>query len=243
MIYQSLHRGRPAAFFAVGAIIFFAAHWLTPSFAQTSPREGTSTAPFSDLGGHAAEIQSIDSMVAQGILSGVSPTEFAPEAPLTHGDFVIAMLHMFKLPRTAHPTEFSDIPLESPLHGALEAVEPFLGRQLLCFGCALGKNFMPRQAISSAETAFTLVRILTAQNKLQLLSPVEIDSVLAKVSDASQLSRPSRVYFATAIRNGILSLGPDNKMDLTREQTRAGAAVLLDRVQQTFDVPRVNPSP
>jgi hypothetical protein len=94
---------------------------------------------------------------------------------------------------------------------------------------------------SKAETIITMTLVLATQNTLQLLISGDADSVLAGVSDADQLSRPSRVYFATAIKNGILPLGPQNRILPASEVTRADAAVLLDRMQRKFDIPRVQP--
>jgi hypothetical protein len=215
------------------AIIALAAPWQTPVLSQ----------PYSDVASHTEAGPAINSMLAQGIMRGVSPTQFAPEASLTHGDFVIAIRNMFNLPRTDQAIGFLDVDASSPVYAALQGVEPYLGGQILCPGCALGKNFMPGQPISSAEVTFTVTRVLAAQNRLQLVSPAEVDSVLSEVPDASQLPRPSRVYFATAIRTGILPVGPGNRIEPASKVTRADAAVLLDRVQQKFDIPRVQSLP
>jgi len=40
-----------------------------------------------------------------------------------------------------------------------------------------------------------------------------------------------------------LLLGPENRILPASEVTRANAAVLLDRVQGKFDIPKVQPSP
>jgi len=239
---------------AGGAVIALVMYLQTPTLPQPlsqesrtgfksgAPRAQTWFVAFSDLAGHDAAESAINSMAAQGIMHGLTPTQFAPEMPLTRGDFVIAMQRMFNLP-PSQSIAFSDVAPANPVYPALQAVGPYLGRQLLCFGCALGTNFMPSQAISKAEAIFTMTRVLAALNKLQLLSPSDADSVLAGIPDLSELSPPSRVYFATAIRNGISPLGPENRILPASEVTRADAAVLLDRVQRKFDIPRLPPSP
>jgi hypothetical protein len=238
----------------VGGMTIALAGYQTSAFPQPSqplPQEAgdlnsrtaeTLFVRFSDLTSSSEAESAINNMVAQGIMRGVTPTQFAPETPLSQGDFVIAMQRMFKLPRASRSVDFSDVAPNSPIYAALQALEPYLGRQILCFGCALGTNFLPNQAISSAEMIFIMTRILTGQNKLQLLNSADAYSVLAGRSDTSQLSPPSRVYFATAIRNGIL-IGAENRIALPSEVTRADAALFLDRIQRKFDIPRVQPPP
>jgi hypothetical protein len=215
---------------------------MTVTTAETTKIGLLSLIAFSDLAGDPAE-PAINSMVAQGILHPVSPTQFAPHEPLTRGDFVIAIQHMFNLPREAKPINFTDISPGTPLYAALQAVEPYLGRQTLCFGCALGTNFMPDQPITRANVTFTVTRVLTEQKKLQLLTPAEVDSVLERIPDADQLSAPSRAYFATAIKSGISPLGPENRIEPASPVTRSESAVLLDNVQRKFEIPRVHSLP
>lgn len=198
---------------------------------------------FSDLAHHMAEEPAINRMVAQGVMRPVSPTKFAPDMPETLGEFAVSVQHMFDLPQPPKPINFSDVPPSSPIHAAVQAMVPYMGRHILCFGCALATNFLPNQPVSRAISAVTLVRILMAQKKISLLTMMEADEVLRNVEEAKTLPPPSRPYFATAIRSGILALSPEHKIEPAREHSRANMAVLLDHVQKKFNVPRVRPVP
>jgi hypothetical protein len=212
--------------------------------AKVSPVENRPSAPvIADLANHAAAVPAIKSMVAQGIMRGVSQTQFAPDAFYRAGDFAVSMQHMFNLPAPAQPIDFPDVPRGSPIYAAVQAIAPFLGRQLLCPGCALGSNFLPNQPVTRAATTVALVNILKAQGMVQLLSPAEAEIVLANVSDASPPSPMARAIFATALKSGIIALQPDSKINLALKHTRADAAVLLDALQKRFNIPQVRATP
>jgi hypothetical protein len=178
-----------------------------------------------------------DNLASQGILSN----QPSLRAPMTRGDFVLALQRMFNLPESKEATAFTDVPLNSPLGSALRAIGPYLGRQILCPGCALGTNFLPDQPISNLNAAFITTRVLVGQKKLQLLTPAEADAVLAKVSDAETLPPGSRVYFATGIAGGVVRFGTDKSIGPDQDQTLGDTAILLDHVQRNFAIPKANP--
>jgi len=194
----------------------------------------------SDLTAHPAEAPAIHSMVAQGVIRVVGE-KFEPDAPMTRGDLAIATQHLFKLGRPAQIVEFTDIPRTSPLYSAVQSVAPFLGREALCFGCALISKFLPNVAVTRIESAVLLTNILVAHNKFKLLSRAEAERVLANVADAKTLKGPLRMYVATAIRNDILTLPAPNRLDPHMVQSRALTAVMLDRAQNKFAIPTVTP--
>jgi hypothetical protein len=196
---------------------------------------------FSDLSAQSEAEPAINHIVAQGILRGVTSTEFAPDAPLTRGDFLVAIQHMFKLPRRSGGTEFTDIAPSDPMYGAVKAVEPYLGRQMLCSGCALGTNLLPGDSVSRAEATLVLAQVLAAQKKLTLPSPAETDAILAGVPDSAWLSPAARPYFAGAVQNGIMPAGPQRRIAPDMTVSRASAAVLLDSVQRRLAIPEVQP--
>lgn len=196
-------------------------------------------ANFSDLGDHAAEQPAIGSLVSQGILRGVSPTQFNPDAPMTNGDFAASVQKMFNLPVPAQKVNFTDVPASSPIFNAVESITPFLGRQIVCFGCQLGSNFGPNAPASRLVTAVTIVNVLIAQKKVELMAPDAAEASLANVADEAQLQGPSRVYVATALQQGVLSLTADRAIAGLSPMTRANIAVQLDGVQKKFNVPLV----
>lgn len=194
---------------------------------------------FTDLANHTAEQPAIGSLVNQGIMVGVSPTEFNPDAPMTNGDFVVSVQKMFGLTAPAQKTNFTDVPASSAIYSAVQAVAPYLGRQLSCFGCQLGTNFGPDQPASRLMTALTVTNILLMQKKFTLMAPDAAETALQDVSDAAQLQGPVRAYVATALQQNILTLTPQHAIEGLSPMTRANIAVQLDAVQTKFNVPQV----
>jgi hypothetical protein len=194
-----------------------------------------------DLDAHESEAPAIYRMVTQGIMSTIHPGRFEPDAPTTRAELAVSVQHMFNLGRPAQPAKFTDISPTSPLYSSVEAVAPFLGRQTLCFGCALISKFLPDELVSRIEGAVLLTNVLIAHRKVSLLSQAETEPVLATLVDANTLRGPLRVYVATAIRNGVLMLPAPNQLDPYAVYSRAQTAVLLDSVQSKFMFPQVSP--
>lgn len=194
---------------------------------------------FTDLSGQVAEQSAIKNLVSQGIMHGVSATEFSPNQPLNNGEFAVSIQKMFGLPAPAHKTAFTDVPAGSPVYNAVQAVAPVWGRQLICFHCQLGTTFGPNQPASRLLTAVTLTNILVARRKVALMAPGSAEAVLRGIPDAEQLQGPVRAYVATALQQGILSLTPQHAIEGLLPMTRAATAVQLDTAQKKFNLPRV----
>jgi len=209
---------------------------LLPASAPAQPKPA-----FTDLATHVTEQPAINSVVAQGIMKGVTGTQFNPDAANTRGDFVVSMQKMFNLTKPAQTVSFPDVPASSPIYAAVEAVAPYLRRQILCPGCALVENFLPNVPVSRVETAVIMTGILVAQNKVTLLTPAAAETALAPVTDVNTLHGPLRVYVATALQSGVITLPAPNQLQPAAQPTRADTATLLDTVQKKFSLPQVQP--
>ena len=196
----------------------------------------------SDLAGHRAEATAIRNMVAQGIMLTGEQGRFRPDTPTTRAELAASVQRLFDLKPPAQVKDFPDVPPGSPLYMAVQSVGPYLGRQILCFGCALISNFLPDEPASQLETAVLLTNVLRAENKVQLLTEAQAEAVLADVTDAKTLrGAPLRVYAATAIQAEIIKPPPANPFVLASFPSRAQTAVVLDNVQKTFKMPMVRP--
>jgi len=196
---------------------------------------------FKDLGAQRVEAPAINSMVSQGIMKPVAVAQFAPDAPETLGDFAASVQHMFKLGQPASATEFADVPAGSSLYAAIQSVAPYMGRLMLCPGCALTKSLLPMQPVSRAQVTMIMAQVLVAQQKLTLPTAAEASAALAHVADASLIPAPARPYFAAAVQGGIVTLQPGNKIALGVAHTRAEVAVMLDGAQRRFNIQQVSP--
>jgi hypothetical protein len=197
---------------------------------------------FSDIATHSAAAQSaIGSMAAQGLIQGRSSKEFAPDAPLTRAEFAVSMQKMFNLPAASQAASFPDVPTSSPYHSAVEAVAPHLARSLLCFRCALVKNFSPNEVISRAEMTMIMAHILVSQNKLTLPDQSQTAAALAAVADGEKIPVPARPYFAAAIKNNVVDLKPGKMIALPLAVSRAETAECMANVQKKFSLPVLRP--
>lgn len=200
---------------------------------------------FSDLANYSSERPAIENMVAQGIMTSASPGKFNPQGLVTRGDFAVSLQRMFSLPPSNHTLIFPDVTQKDAIYPAVQAVAPFMNMQLLCPGCALWAVFSPDQPMTRAESTIVLIRILLVQKRTQLLSTSEAEKVLAEVADVKSMSPGARRYFATAVKNGIVTLGNEKSFQPALQHSRADTAVLLDRVQKGFSIPvapRFNPA-
>jgi hypothetical protein len=179
-------------------------------------------------------------MVDQGIMRPVAPGRFAPSDPYSLGDYLVCLQRLFNLPPPPEPVTFTDVPASSPYYAAVQATSPYLGRQMLCPGCALTTNLAPEQPVSGGEVMVSLVYVLMARGKLNFVDTGETERILAGV-DAQHLARPVRVCLATAISSGIVTRSSTGAIDLLPVETRASVAVRLDRAQTLFQIPAAHP--
>ena len=195
----------------------------------------------SDIANHRAEAVAIRSLVAQGIMTAPRG-RFQPDAPLTRVEFAQSMQRMFALKAPPVARNFPDVPSMSPMHTSVEALTPYLGREILCPGCALSSNFIPEARVSPLEAAVVTLNILLSQKKIELLNSEQSEVVVRNIPDSAGLrGRLLQSYAATAINSGILSrsiIEPANRVPVL---TRARAAAMLDQVQTKFAVTKVRP--
>ena len=201
------------------------------------------TPKFIDLANRpAATKAAVASLVSQGILQTRTPQHFAPDAPMTRAEYAVAMQKMFNLPQPAHAASFPDVPAGASNYAAVEAVSPHLCRSMLCFRCALIKNFLPNEPVSRAEMTMVLAHILIAQKRLVLLDESDTKMTLGAIADGQKIPLPARPYFAAAIKSGAVALEPGQTIALATRPTRAEMAEYLTNVQKKFSVPLLRPA-
>ena len=205
-----------------------------PKAVKKVPALPSKNVVFSDLGNHGVEAPAISSMVAQGIMKPVGIGIFNPDGVVTRGEFATMMQSLYKLGKPGETVAFSDIKSTDPLFSAIQAMAPFMNRQVLCVGCALTTNFSPNAAISREEASIILVRIMGARNQLQPVTSPELSSFLQSTRDAKNWKPAAAPYFALAIKSGVMPLLGDNTFQPALKLTRADTAVLLDNINRQF---------
>jgi len=183
--------------------------------------------------------RAIQRMTEQGIMSVRALEPAAAAEANSFGEFLVSVQRMFNLPPSDKPVVFTDVPPGSPYYDAVQATAPYLGRQALCFGCALSTNLYPNQQVSRALTTLPLVNILISRGAIELLDEQRAAEVLSSVSDVPRLQGPLGRYLATAISAHVLYLTQERKMEIGKSQTRSDIAITLDSVQTEYSVPQV----
>jgi S-layer homology domain len=157
-----------------------------------------------------------------------------PGNSVTLAEFANVVREKLSLPQPSEPVVFDDLQSGDANYAAAEALYPFLRRQLLCPECTLTSSFSPRSQLTRAQAAVVLVSILSAQERIRLLSPEQASDVLADVPDADAVSVYARPYIATALADGILVPQPGNMMRPTQPYSRTEIAAVLSMMQRRF---------
>jgi hypothetical protein len=197
-------------------------------------------APVVDIPNDAETRPAIINMTRQGIMRTRTVGRFAPAEATTLGEYLISLQQLFRLSQPQHSVNFTDVPPSSPYYAAVQATAPYLYRQVLCFGCALGTNLFPEQPLTRLQSTVSLVGILGARGALPLVEKAKADQVLQGIEDAKALSPLARRFVATAISGGVISLSAPNRAQLSQVETRANTAVMLNRAQTRFQLPQVH---
>jgi hypothetical protein len=209
--------------------------------APTNISSGTSAGiRITDLTRNTSERGAIESMVAQGIVKLTGPNTFSPAVPVRRGELVVSLQHMFGLGVPQQRRAYPDVPPNNEIYSAVVGVAPYLADQMLCAVCALPGNFLADEPVSRGLAAATLVGILSDHKKITLTAAP--DQVLAPAADAGLLGPEARIYLATALTSGILTLDPGNRIDASAPMSRVELAAMLDSAQRKFGISAVKPT-
>lgn len=177
---------------------------------------------------------------AQGMLSpfgGTVPASTkAADARkgVTLAEFASSAHERLRLAPPSYPVVFDDLRPNDPEYAVAQAIYPFLHRQLLCPECALDSKFFSQQALTRAQAAVVLVGILTAQERIDLLTPEQSAGVLENVPDADAVSALAQPYIATALADGILEVDSLNMVRPTQPYSHSEMAAAFDTIQRRF---------
>lgn len=218
---------------ASAATVMLVGFFVQPIQAQNGAQNDPQ---FTDLHGYSMEAPAIKAMVAQGIMSATAPGTFEPGTTLKRGDFAVALQRLFNLPQPSKFIKFSDVHPADAIYAAVEAVAPYMDKQVPCPSCDLGSAFLPNKAVSRAQWAITVVRVLVAQNKLQLLGEEQSNKVLASVPDVRDVPKGARAYIATAIDSDVIECCVGNAIAVDQIPSRADAAEALNNIQKRFNL-------
>ena len=186
----------------------------------TDPQPASSN--FVDIKGHWAE-EYINNAYQKGLVSGMAPSQFAPERQITRAEFAALMLQAIgQQPGTYMSSNFYDVPVTAWYCNVInKAVE---------LGIMAGYSstqFGPQDPITREQMAVIINRALLLQDTGIKLNNSETEQLLVVFTDQSSISSWARSEVAFALVNGIVTGRAADQFAPTTSATRAEATVMI----------------
>ena len=179
---------------------------------------------FEDLDDYQWAQDAIYELRDRGIITGVSSTEFAPQKPITRGDFVLILSRMLGLEGPADDN-FPDVPKDSYYYTAI-------GRAKAA-GIALGYgvDFKPERVVNRQELITLAYRAFLRYGYIQEAANTR---ALEDFLDRESIHEYARVPIASMISADIIegAFGMIHPLD---NATRAEAAVMCARLNRLIE--------
>lgn len=182
---------------------------------------GMSVSWFTDMDSYRWANPAVDFLFQNGIVGGVSQTEFGPAQSVRRGDFVLMLCKALNL-RTGSTPGFTDVPANSYYGWAVATAEDL--------GVAYGNDkgqFMPNQAVTRQDAMVMIKKAMLAAGKNV---PTGNTELLNSYVDGGQAASYARESVAALIQLGAVS--GDNTRHLNPHSAirRAEMAVILHNV-------------
>lgn len=174
-----------------------------------------------DVPGDHWAFSAVDFCYRNGIVNGISPSEFGPNYLIRRADFVLMLYNALGKPTVSTPCTFTDVAETDYFYTAMAWAQ----EQGLVNG--VGNDLcLPNDPITR-EQAFTVLH--KALPLLALDCPDAPLSVLSDFSDAAQISEYALTHTATLVAQGIVN-GTNGVLNPKGNLTRAEMAALVQRV-------------
>lgn len=165
--------------------------------------------------------EAVDFCYRNGIVSGISASEFGPDSLIRRGDFVLMLYSALGRPAVSAPCTFTDVSPSDYFSTAMAWAQ----EQGLMTGVGDGRC-LPLDPLTR-EQAFTVLH--KALPLLNMDCPDAPLSILTSFDDATQLSDYALTHTATLVAQGIVS-GSGSYLHPKGNLTRAEMATLVHRV-------------
>ena len=175
----------------------------------------------SDVGTDHWAYQAVEYCYANGIVGGISATEFGADQSIRRGDFMLMLYNAVGRPEVSSGTTFTDVTSADYYYTAISWAQEV--------GLASGTGdgmYSPNSSITR-EQAFTILR--QAMPLLGKECPDASLSVLDQFADKDLIADYAKQHTATLVAQGVVA-GKDTGIDPRGSLTRAEMAVLLYKV-------------
>lgn len=174
-------------------------------------------APFTDTANYPWAEEAVNTLYNDGVITGVTATEFQPTAFIRRGDFMLMLVRAYGLEAEINGC-FADVEEGAYYYNAIATAKA------LGIAKGDGENFNPRASITRQEAMTLLYRAAEAAG--QDLSGFTAD--LSQYKDGNTVSSWAQAPIQALVGAGVIN-GKDGAIDPTGSMTRAELAVALYR--------------
>jgi hypothetical protein len=181
---------------------------------------------FTDLAGHWAE-KDIRVLSARHIVSGTTPTTFAPSQMATRAQCAALLVRALGMPKSDAGHAFTDVSDSAWYAGDVAAA----AKAGIIKGTSAGM-FSPDQGISRAELAVMISRVLESRTGRKVF---DAKKVLAEYTDAGQIPGWAQEGVALAVESGIVNGRTKDTIVPQGMVNRAEIAVIIGRLLEYIE--------
>lgn len=188
------------------------------------------TFSFSDLGSHWAT-SAVNSMARKFIVDGKTSTTFAPNQPITRGEFAAYIAKGLGLAgdRIA-AAKFKDVNVNTVMGAYIGAAA---GNDIIAG--TTPTTFSPNSYITRQDMAIIMLRA-AKEAGMTISMPNSADSYLAPYKDKNKISAYAKNAMAQAVYAGFINGQSPTSLNPTGNATRAEATVMIMRLLQKADL-------
>ena len=167
--------------------------------------------------------QQITDLLARGVLSGMTPTEFMPDADITRAQFAAMLDGILKLsPQQGVGLSFYDVVPGAWYYDNLSAA--VYAGWISGYGSGL---FGPDDPVTREQMASMVARTLLMRTAMTKPDQQETATILARFQDQGSIADWARADVALAVQQGIIRGRTGGAFAPQADATRAEAAVMI----------------
>ena len=179
-----------------------------------------SNLPFTDVSKSSWYYNAVNYTYSNGIISGYSKTEFAPNDMLTRGMIVTILYRMEGSPNNSGNSGFADVENNAWYSKAIK----WAVSNDIVHGYGGTNNFGPRDNIIRQDLAGILRNYAYFKNK-----NIKISADLSKFSDSNNISGYAQTSMKWAVGKGVITGNKNGTLNPKGNATRAEAAAMIQK--------------